>query len=57
MSDFSINSSVDSTNRDVMLPDFSGIPDFHKSIISITNWKDLASYCCFNNDDAVSALS
>ena len=52
------------THTDAIFPDFSGIPDFHKSklskktpIISIKNWKDLASYFCFNNEDAVSALS
>ena len=26
-------------------------------MISIKNWKDLASYCCFNNEVVVSALS
>ena len=52
-----------STNaRDAIFPDFSEIPDFPKSKsskpkISINNWKDLASYCCFNNEDVVSALS
>ena len=39
--------------RDAIFPDFSGIPDFHKSklsikktLITITNWKDLSSYSC-----------
>ena len=45
------------TFRDAIFPDFSRIPDFHKPIILIRNWKDLASYCRFNNEDVVSAPS
>ena len=51
-------------NRDAIFPDFSGIPDFSKSKSSIKktynfNQKldELASYCCFYNEDVVSALS
>ena len=46
-------------NTDAVFPDLSGIPDFHKSkpIISIKDWTDLASYCGFNGEDVVSALS
>ena len=50
--------------RDAIFPDFSGIPDFHKlklsmktAMILIQSWKDLASYCCFNDEDVVSAPS
>ena len=47
-----------------IFPDFSGFPDFHtcklslkKSILSIKNWKDLASYCGFNYEDVASAIN
>ena len=57
------SSGILSRNRDAIFPDFSGFPDFHKSIlsmknvlISIKNWKDLASYVGFNDEDVASAI-
>ena len=47
----------DGSVRDAIFPDFSGIPDFHKSKSSMKKWKDLASYCCFINEDVLSALT
>ena len=49
--------------RDAIFSDFSGFPDIDTSklsikyIISIENWKDLAIYFGFNDDDVASAIS
>ena len=44
-------------NRDAIFPDFSGIPDFLKTDDLNQNWKVSTSYCCFNIEEVVPALS
>ena len=48
--------------RDAIFPDFSGIPGFHKSKMSMKKLNfnpklERCSFCCFNGEDVVSALS
>ena len=46
--------------RDAIFQDFLIFTHLNcqkKSIISIKNWKDLASYCGFDDEDVVSALN